>query len=189
MHYDQLLADLVEHTNRSRAAADDGAAAPLQRDRAAEDELRAIEVATGVTRTLGDRASGIHEPAPLDDRLLAAGADDGCVRALPEQQPERGHHHRLARTRLARDGSEARAERQAGIADHAEGADPDLLDHERAASSLSGPRHPDTERLNLLTSLSTNGPCESRASRTGVGERRTTTRAPGGRSKVRRPSQ
>ena len=58
----------------------------------------------------------------------------------------------------------------------------------RSVSSSAGPRHPLTGSANLRTSRSENGPGCSRASRTGTGERRTITRAPRGRSWVRRPS-
>src|SRR5690606_37454676 len=84
-------------------------------------------------------------------------------------------------------------ERQAGLTDHAEIPDGELLDHERprssvAADSDAGPRHPSTGSRNLFTRRSTKGPGVRRASRTGFAERRMMTRAPGGSSKVRRPS-
>ena len=50
------------------------------------------------------------------------------------------------------------------------------------------PRQPSTGRPNLATSRSVNGAECSRASRTGVAPRRTSIRAPGGSSTVRRPS-
>ncbi len=51
-----------------------------------------------------------------------------------------------------------------------------------------GPRQPWMGSWNLRTSLAENGVWCVRASRTGVAERVTSTRAPGGRSTERRPS-
>ena len=73
-------------------------------------------------------------------------------------------------------------------------ADPDLLEHVAAPLVVAGggarpaPRQPSTGRSNLATSRSVNGASCSRASRTGRAPRRTSIRAPGGRSTVRRPS-
>ena len=70
--------------------------------------------------------------------------------------------------------------------------DPQLLKHRRSPSSRrrrsAAPRQPSTGRPNLATSRSVNGASCSRTSRTGVAPRRTSIRAPGGRSTVRRPS-
>ena len=83
-----------------------------------------------------------------------------------------------------------------GLVDHAQRGDPQLLKHRaalrRAPPSVrrrsAAPRQPSTGRSNLATSRSVNGAWCSRTSRTGVRPRRTSMRAPGGRSTVRRPS-
>ena len=56
------------------------------------------------------------------------------------------------------------------------------------AGGRSAPRQPSTGRPNFATSRSVNGASCSRTSRTGAAPRRTSIRAPGGRSTVRRPS-
>ena len=56
------------------------------------------------------------------------------------------------------------------------------------ASRSAAPRQPSTGSPNLATSRSVNGASCSRTRRTGCSPRRTSIRAPGGRSTVRRPS-
>ena len=73
VHDDELAAELGEHADRRTAAADDGAAAPLGRHRAAEQQLAGLDLAAGLGDALGDGAVVGHEPAPLDPRLLRAG--------------------------------------------------------------------------------------------------------------------
>ena len=129
---------------------------------------------------------------PSTRARLRAGAHGAAVGAAAEQQAERGDDHGLAGAGLTGDHGQARAELEGRGVDHAERADPDLLKHRGPRPAVGGarsaPRQPSTGRPNLATSRSVNGASCSRTSRTGRAPRRTSIRAPGGRSTVRRPS-
>src|SRR5690606_27946819 len=145
---------------------------------------------------VGDHPVFGHQPASLYGRSGCPLPYHAAVCSLSEQQPERAHDHGLACTRLTRDGREAGPERQGRVLDHAQVRNAEFVDHRGGAASSvgsgiprvstagsstpgtsgpTGPRHPVTGRWNLLTRRSVNGPWCSRASRTGTGERRTTT--------------
>src|SRR6185312_3827317 len=193
MHDHELLADLVQHTDRRGAPADDRATTALRRHRPAENQLRRtvgagrVHLAAGIPHALGDGAVGSHLPVTLDHGRALALSQNRAVGSLAEQEPERCDDHGLSRTRLAGERGEAWSEREPRLADHAEITDGDLFDHVDATSP-SGPRQPATGSANLCTSRSVKGPGCSRASRTGTDERRTITRAPAARSWVLRPS-
>jgi hypothetical protein len=141
VHDDELLADLGEERRGRAPATDRRAAAALGGELARDDELapgavtERVDVSPGIAHALGHGAVGRDDPAPLDDRPLAALPHGTGVGARAEQQPERGDDHGLARARLAGDGREAGPERQRGVADHPEVADGDLLNHGRRAPS------------------------------------------------------
>ncbi len=148
VHDNELAADLAQHPDRGGAAADRGAAAALCGDRAAEDELCAavtglVEITAGVAHPLGDHACRRHDPVPFDDGLPAAGTNDAAVGSLAQQEPEGGDHHGLAGTGLAGEHGETGPDRQPRLADHAEVADEDLLDHRGLTPTApSPPRRP-----------------------------------------------
>src|SRR5690606_1864813 len=194
--HDQLFAELAEYSDGRAATSDDGTTAALYRDGPAEDEFgpraaRLIQAATGFGDALCHSALRSNQPAPFNVGTGTPLPHHSAVSATAQQQAERGDDHGLACTGLARDGGETGAERQHRVLDDPEITNRQFFDHGRGArfsSEPTGPRHPVTGRWNLLTKRSVNGPWCSRARRTGMGERRTTTRAPRGRSRVLRPS-
>ena len=182
VHHNKLISEFGQHTHGSTTAADNGTTATLTSDGAYEKKLTLIDVATRIANTVGNGRFRIDDPSALDGCLVAVSANSGGVSSLPQQQPKRGDDHCLSGAGLAGEGSESGAQRKPGRGDNTEVANGDLFDHEWVPSSDAGPRHPLTGKLNFLTRRSVNGPCDSRASLTGTGERRTTTRAPQGRS-------
>ena len=135
MHDHELVAQLAQDADGGAPAADHGTTAPLGRDRPAEQQLAALDVAAGLGDALGDRAVVGHEPSTLDPCLLRTRPHGAGVGARAEQQPQGGHDHRLARAGLTRDGREAGTERQGGLGDHSEVADAELLNQRSPQST------------------------------------------------------
>ena len=195
VHGDQRLGDLGQRGHGHRGSADPGARAPLGRDVAGQHDLVVLDLAPGLLHGVAEAGQRPRRDDPLDPRLPGAGAHGAGVGAAAEQQPEGGDDHRLAGTGLTGDHGQPGAELERRGVDDAERADPQLLKHRLARwSPLSRRRarprraSPRPGRPNLATSRSVNGAWCRRTSRTGRAPRRTSIRAPGGRSTVRRPS-
>ena len=192
MHRDQRLGELAQRRRRDAGAAGERPGAALGRDlpgQHAAGRPRPRRRPPPAPATASGTAGDAHHA--LDAGLLRAGADRAGVGAPAEEQAERGHDHGLAGAGLAGDRGEPGPELEHGLVDDAEGADPQLLKHRAVTSAgarSAAPRQPVTGRSNFATSRSVKGASCSRASRTGAWPRRTSIRAPGGRSTVRRPS-
>ena len=109
VHHHQLLPDLVEHADGGGAPADNRATAALGGNGAAKNKFGAVHVATGISNPVGNGALRIDLPVSLNHGPTATRTDGGSIGALPQQQPEGGDHHGLARAGLPRDGGESGA--------------------------------------------------------------------------------
>ncbi len=186
VHGDQRVGELGEHRHRYAPAAEEGARPPGRGHRAHRHETAVVvQLGARVAGPLGDRGTALEHEAPLGHRTRRPDAHHGGVGASAQDQREATEHHRLARAGLARDRGQPGRERHLGPLDHAEVLDPQLLDHPSAAGSSAQPFQPATGSENRDTRRSVNGAGLRRASRTGSGPRRTSTRLPTGRS-VRR---
>src|SRR6478752_8118528 len=191
---DERLADLGEDPDRSAPTADVRPRPSVRPNRPREQQSLA-DVRAGLLGP-GQRRVPLRDPDDaLDHGRPAAGADQSRVGAHTEQQTQPRDDHRLARTGLAGDDVEARAQLEDGVVDDPDALDPDLLEHvlslwrrNTAQRDRPLPRHPATLRSNFATSRSVNGDALSRASRTGTSLRVTSIRAPGRSSTWRRPS-
>ena len=124
-------AERLQVRRRSRAPGDEGRrAARLRRDAPGEHDLLARRQAIGDLAQLGVVAKALGElERPLDPGLLGAGPDDAAARTAAHQQVQRVGEHGLARSRLAGDRVEARAESQLGPLDQQQILDSQLAEH------------------------------------------------------------
>ena len=86
-------------------------------------------VLRGLDDTGGDARVRVNHEGTLDQAALGTGAHDGGLGPLPQQQPERGEHHRLAGAGLTGQGGQAAAEGKIGLLDDTEVLDVQRLDH------------------------------------------------------------
>jgi hypothetical protein len=127
--------DVSEGRGRHETTVHAGLAAAIGADRAADDDLTtAIGRIVGIEQALRtSRCDGPVVRSDLEERFdvrsLVAAADQRAVRAITEQQAERGHDQGLAGTGLAREGGAARAEGQLGVLDHPQTLDDQLGQH------------------------------------------------------------
>ena len=190
VHGHQRVGELGEHRHGDAVAAEEGAR-PAGGGHGAQRHEAAVvvQLRARVPRALGDRGAGLEHETALGHRTLGPDAHHGGVGASAQDQREPAEHHGLARAGLAGDRGQPGRERYLGPLDHAEVPDPQLLDHPSATGSSAQPFQPATGRENRDTRRSVNGAGLRRASRTGSGPRRTSTRLPTGRSVRRWPSQ
>ena len=132
MYRHDRLANLREHRHRHGTAADVAAGSPLRGHRAAQRQ-RAIVVdlaaAVGYPCMNGGGA-GASEPQPtLDDRPAHLRINPRGIASPAEEQPETGHHHRLAGAGLAGDGVQPRREVELGLPDEDEVLDAQPSQH------------------------------------------------------------
>ena len=134
-----------------------------------------ISAPASVIRAATASAERPGQPQPaLDHRPARVGAHPAGVGPAAEQQPEAGHHHRLAGAGLTGDDVHARRQRQRRVVDDAQPGDAQLLQHrarqyrwhtDNCPPARPGPRldqrrfprQPSTGRANLATSGSVNG--------------------------------
>jgi hypothetical protein len=139
VHRDDLLTDLAEHGHRHAAAADVRARPALDGHRAAQQHRTVVvDLGTGLGDPGGHRVAerpGQAQPA-LDHGTTRVGADPAGVGAAAEQQPETGHHHRLAGAGLTGDDVHPRCQTQRRVIDDAQSGDPQFLQHR--ANSIGG---------------------------------------------------
>ena len=195
VHGDEHRGHLGEPGDRHRRAAHERARASLGGQVAGQDDPPVLDLATGLVDGLGEPAERGRVHDALDPRGTGAAAHRTRVRAGTQQQAERGDDHGLAGTGLTGDHRQPGPQLQGRGVDDAELRDPDLLKHgrlqrhpPRGADARRSPATRPPGRSNLATSRSVNGARCSRARRTGRSPRRTSIRAPGGRSTGRRPS-
>ena len=136
VHRDQRVADARQRGRGHRGPAEEGARATLGGDLPAEQQLAGLDLAAVLVGDRGQRRASARDHA-LDAGGPGAGAHGAGVGATAQQQPERGHQHGLAGAGLAGDHGQPVAELEHRLVDHAERADPDLLDH---GAPVTGPR-------------------------------------------------
>ena len=107
---DQPAADLAEDRGRHGAPSQVGAGASGGGDRTRGQEEVVVEITPGLDDTGGDTRVRVDQERALDQAALGTGAHDGGLGPLPQQQPERGEHHRLAGSRLAGNDGESGGE-------------------------------------------------------------------------------
>ena len=88
-----------------------------------------VEIAPGLDDAGGNARVRVDQEGPLNQAALGAGAHDGGLGPLPQQQPERGEHHRLTGAGLTGQGGQAATEREIGLLDDTEVLDVQRLDH------------------------------------------------------------
>ena len=137
---DQRLGHLGQPGDRHRGAAHERTGPALGRDVAGQQHVVALDLAAGLVDGRGDVGQVAHPQRALDPGGPAARPDRPAVGAAAEQQPERGHHHRLAGAGLAGDHGQPGPELQGGRLDHAEAGDPQLLKHRSHRAGGARPR-------------------------------------------------
>lgn len=108
VHGHQVLGQIGERADGDGAPAQPGTAASLDGDGPRDDQLAVLDLAAHVLHLLCDPSHRVDDQCALDGGPLRAGTDPGGVGPPSEQQPQTGHHHGLARARLARDHGESR---------------------------------------------------------------------------------
>ena len=126
---DQPAADLAEDRGRHGAPSQVGAGASGGGDRTRGQEEVVVKITPGLDDTGGDTRVRVNQERALDQAALGTGAHDGGLGPLPQQQPERGEHHRLAGAGLTGQGGQAAAEGKIGLLDDTEVLDVQRLDH------------------------------------------------------------
>ncbi len=111
VHLDQHRAELAQQAERDRLIVDEGAAAAIGADDAADDKRLARLALQAILREQGARRMILRKlEADIDHRLRLPVAHQPAVGAGAEREAERVEQDRLARPRLAGEHAEARAE-------------------------------------------------------------------------------
>ena len=127
MEGDEVRGDVGEHGDRHCPSARSGPGATFQRDGAGDDRF-VVGAAAGFFDAFAHGFGDTGEDA-FDFGLLRALADDSGADLAAHEQGQCGDEHRLSRTGLTGDDSEAGVEFDGGLGDDTEVGDTQFGDH------------------------------------------------------------
>ena len=135
---DQPSAHLAEDRGRHGAPSQVGAGASGGGDRTRGQEEVIVEITAGLDDAGGDTRVRVDQEGALNQAALGTAAHDGGLCPLPQQQPERGEHHRLTGAGLTGQGGQATAEGKISLLNDTEVLDVQRLDHVVPPEGLRG---------------------------------------------------
>jgi hypothetical protein len=125
-----LVAEFGEQAGRDVTPSEVGTSPALGGDRPRDDEhVAVVELGPGLHGAERDGPLRVDGETPFDLCRALALPDGAGVRATTQQEPQTGDDHRLARTGLARDDRQPRAELQDGVRDDPQPPQAHLEEH------------------------------------------------------------